>query len=131
MAHGPFAARRLLAQRPDDRLAERRFLDPDDLDPGGSRPGQETWLEQAERALGWLSMKARLKRYGCQTWALSGGCSSNALGSREKFQSQNRRHSDRRSSATASSLRVMWKGVRTQPFVVFTSISRGSPSGAD
>lgn len=60
-----------------------------------------------------------------ETCASSGGCSSNAFGSRETFQSRNRRHSDRRSSATASSLRVMWKGLRSHPFVVLTSISRG------
>jgi len=33
-------------------------------------------------------------------------------------------------AVTASSLRVMWKGVRSHPFVVLTSISRASPSGA-
>ena len=45
------------------------------------------------------------------TCALSGGCSSKALGSRMKFHRRRRHHSVGRFSATASSFRVMWKGV--------------------
>ncbi len=54
--------------------------------------------------------------------------SSNASGARAKFQSRTRCQSLRCSSATASSLRVIWNGVRSQPFVVFTSISRSLPA---
>ena len=56
--------------------------------------------------------------------------SSKAFGSREKSQSRRMHHSLRRSSATASSLRVMWNGARSQPLVVLTSISRARPSGS-
>ena len=70
--------------------------------------------------------KLLAKRVTC---ASRGGRSSKALGLRAKFHSRRRRHSAGRFSATSSSLRVMWKGVCSQPLVVFTSISRARPSG--
>ena len=63
------------------------------------------------------------------TCASSGGHSLKALGSRAKYHRRRRHHSVGRLSATASSFRVMWKGVRSQPLVVFTSISRVRLSG--
>lgn len=62
------------------------------------------------------------------TCASRGGRISNAFGSREKVHSRTRHHSARMASATASSLRLIWKGVRSQPLVVLTSISLQRPS---
>ena len=69
------------------------------------------------------------RRNEAHVCAPSGGRSSKALGSRAKFHRRRRHHSVGRLSATASSFRVMWNGVRSQPLVVFTSMSRVWPSG--
>ena len=47
-----------------------------------------------------------------------------------KQHSRTRHQMSHWTSATARSFRVMWKGVRSQPFVVFTSIKRPRPSGS-
>lgn len=75
-------------------------------------------------------MKVAMKLVGINdTCALSGGNSSNALGSRAKFHRRMSDQSVRCASEAASSVLDMWKGVRSHPLVVLTSINRARPAG--